>query len=180
MILQSSLSSWLTKIRPGNVRPEANDALIRLRPEFQSTGSLPFPFTKTLSSAQTTTLEDIQGSFTATRLDPQGTALGLAPWVDLPPGVWDIDIEYSQFLQGAVSDLTAISSLSLNIVDNAVTRNHLIAQLHGGQQQFQLYRRQFRITVSKDIRTFFSLQHTIGLGTAVNIARASLIANRIL
>lgn len=180
MIFQSTLNSWLTKVRPGNVKPEDADGLLRLGPSFYHSGRFPFPFTKTLSSAQVSSGEDIQGSFTATRIDAQGTALSLAPWVDLPPGVWDIDLEYSQVLAGAVSDLTCQSDLSLNIVDGAVTRNHLIARLHGGQTQFQLYQRRFTITVSKDIRTFFSLQHTVGLGTALNIARASLMAFRIL
>lgn len=180
MKFQSTLNSWLTKVRPGNAQPEESDGLLLLGSRFAHTGRFPFPFTKTLSSAQVTNGEDIQGSFTATRIDVQGTALSLAPWVDLPPGVWDINLEYSQVLAGAVSDLTCQSDLSLNIVDGAVTRNHLIARLHGGQQQFQSYRRQFTITVSKDIRTFFSLSHTVGLGTAVNIARASLMAFRIL
>lgn len=180
MIFQSALSSWLTKVRPGNTKPEPSDALIRLRPEYQNVGSLPFPITKTLGSNQFLIGEDVQGSITATRLDPQGTILTLNPWVVIPPGVWDIDLEYSQVLAGAVSDLTCFTDLSIQIVDNAVTRNHLVARLHGGQTQFQSYHRTFRITVSKDIQTFFGLQHTVGLGTAQNIARASLIASRIL
>jgi len=180
VIFKSTLNSWLTKVRPGNVQSEDEDGLLRLGSSVLHAGRFPFPFTKTLSSAQTLSAEEIQGSFTATRIDAQGTALNLAPWVDLPPGVWDIDLEYSQVLSGAVSDLTALSDLSLNIVDGGVTRNHLIARLHGGQQQMQAYRRQFVITVTKDIRTFFALQHTVGLGTAVNVARASLMAFRIL
>jgi hypothetical protein len=179
---QSTLLSWLTKARAGNSQPEEQDGLVFLRPEMIQAGRFPFPIQKAYGSTQAGAFppEDIQGSFTATRLDPQGTALGLAPWVDIPPGVWDLDIEYSQLLAGAVSDLTAVSSLSLNFVDNAVTRNHLIAQLHGGQQQFQRHHRRFTVTVSKDIRVFLSLSHVVGLGTALNIARSSLIATRIL
>lgn len=180
MRFQSTLNSWLTKVRPGNAQPEEQDGLLLLGPRFSHTGRFPFPFTKTLSSAQVLNGEDIQGSFTATRLDVQGVALGLSPWVDLPPGVWDIDVEYSQVLAGAVSDLTCVSDLNLNIVDGGVTRNHLIARLHGGQQQFQRHHRQFTITVTKEIRTFFGLQHTVGLGTALNVARASLMAYKIL
>jgi len=180
VIFKSTLNSWLTKVRPGNVQSEDADGLLRLGPTFSHSGRYPFPFTKTLSSAQVLTQEDIQGSFTATRIDTQGVALNLAPWVDLPPGVWDIDLEYSQVLGGAVSDLTCVSDLSLNIVDGGITRNHLIARLHGGQQQFQRYHRFFTITVTKEIRTFFGLQHTVGLGTAQNVARASLMAYKIL
>lgn len=180
MRFQSTLLSWLTKTRPGTSQPEESDGLIVIRPQMVHSGRFPFPFTKTLSSAQTTTGEDIQGSFTATRLDVQGVALNLSPWVDIPPGVWDINFEYSQVLVGAVSDLTCFSDVGLNIVDGGVTRNHLIGRLHGGQTQHQVLQRQFTITVSKDIRTFFTLQHTVGLGTALNIARASLMAFRIL
>ena len=180
MIFKSTLNSWLTKVRPGNSQPEEADGLLRLGPSFHHSGRFPFPFTKTLGSAQVLNAEEVQGSFTATRLDIQGVALALSPWVDMPAGVWDIDLEYVQILVGAVSDLTCQSDLGLNIVDGGVTRNHLIARMHGGQTQFQKYNRKFTMTVSKDIRTFFTLSHTVGLGTALNIARASLIANRIL
>lgn len=181
MRFQSALTSWLTKARPGNAKPETYDGTLGISPSMVHAGRFPFPFTKTLGSADTLAAgEDVQGSFTATRLDAQGTALNLTPWVAMPPGVWDIDLEYSQRLVGAVSDLTAISTLLLLIVDGGVTRNHVIAQLHGGQTLPQVFRRRFTLTVSKDIPTQFSLQHAIGLGTAVNIARASLMAFRIL
>jgi hypothetical protein len=172
----------LTKARPGAAQPEDADGWMTMGRQLIPAQELPFPYTKAYGSTQTGTFppEDIQGSFTATRLDPQGTALSLVPWVDIPPGVWDIDLEYSQVLAGAVSDLTALSSLAINFVDNAVTRNHLLAQLHGGQQQMQRYHRKFIMTVSKDIRVFLSLTHVVGLGTALNVARASLVASRLL
>lgn len=181
MIFQSTLWSWLSKARPGNAREEAEDSLLRLPPQLYPCITAPFPFVKTLGSTQTLPAaeSDVQGSFTATRLDVAGAALAIDPWIQFPPGVWDIDLEYHSRSAGAVSDLTCIGQLGLAIVDGGVTRNHLIAEVNGGQAVFQRLHRKFVVTVTKDISFKLTLNHTVGLGTCVNVNRCSLIATRL-
>jgi hypothetical protein len=180
MRLQTSLNAWLNKIRPGNAKYDEADGVMVLTNQLLHAGRFPFPMTKTLSSAQVLANgEDVQGSIAAYRLDPIGTALGI-DWITLPPGVWDINFQYFLKPVGAVSDITAVATAMLQIVDGGATRIAIIAELVGDLARFQSFNRTFTLSVSKDIVTQIRLQHAIGLGTALSVAEATIIANRII
>jgi len=176
---QSSINAWLTKIRPGNTNYEERDGILTLQPVFSHSGRFPFPFTKTLSSAQALSNEDVQGSFMAHRFPVLGAGTTLDPWVELPPGVWDIDLQAQLIQKGAVSDNTSFLDVLLLIVDGGVTRNHILGTIYGTLVA-QSFNRKLTISVSKDIVTKFTFQGTAGLGTSTSVAQLSLLASRIL
>jgi hypothetical protein len=180
MKLQTSLNAWLNKIRPGNAQYEEGDGKMVLANQLNHAGRFPFPYTKTLSSVQTLPAgEDVQGSFAGYRLDPIGTALAL-DWITIPPGVWDINLSYFLKPVGAVSDITAVATCMLQIIDGPATRIAILAELAGDLARFQSHNRTFTVSVSKDIVTQIRLQHAVGLGTALSVAEASILANRII
>jgi hypothetical protein len=180
MKIKTSLNAWINKIRPGNTKYEPQDGELTIPNIISHAGRFPFPHIKTLSSAQVLAAgEDVQGSFSAYRLDAIGTALGI-DWLTIPPGVWDIDFQYFLKPVGAVSDITAVATAFLQITDGAVTRIAVLAELTGDLARFQIFRRNFTLSVSKDITTQFRLQHAIGLGTALSVAEASVLATKII
>jgi len=179
VIFQTSLNAWLNKVRPGNVQSDDRDGKLILPPVLNHSGRFPFPITKTLSSAQVLQAEDVQGSFMAHRFQALGAGGGLDPWVELPPGVWDIDFQMQLIQKGAVSDNTAFLDVLLNIVESGVTRNHVLGTVYGTLVA-QYINRKFTLTVSKEMPTKFTFSQTVGLGTATSVANMSLMAFRII